>query len=99
MMNDELLNVMNEDELRNYAHHISNVLDRVGDMIYAHKEHTELLQRLLNSRDYMYDKRLQYDRELSVLRSLEDRLLREHWNDIPHPVPTCECASTKRGVK
>ena len=91
MMSNELLNVMNEDELRNYAGHLVEVLERVGDMLYAYKEHAELLQRTLNNRDYMYDRKSLYDRELNTLRIIEDELSRTHWEDIPHPVPTCGC--------
>ena len=95
MMSNELLNVMSEDELRNYAGHLTEALSRIGDMLYAYKEHIELLQRTLNSRDYMHDRRSLYDRELYILRSIEDELGRTHWEDISHPVSTCGCCEVK----
>lgn len=60
MIHDYILNEMNEDELRNYAHHQNDIENIYGELVYALNEQIDILQRLYNAGDYSH----------SMLRSL-----------------------------
>ena len=90
MMSNELLNVMTVDELRNYASHMTDVLGCVGDLIYAKDELNESLQRCFNNSRYEAERNREYTRLLIRLGEIEENLMKEHWDELPHPTP-CRC--------
>ena len=56
MLYDCYINHMDEDELRNYAHHQNEIEERYGELVYEKNEMIELLQRLYNTQQSMYER-------------------------------------------
>lgn len=93
MMGNELINVMTVDELRNYAAHQSELLCMAGDLLFARQELNDSLLRCVRNARYESEQNKFYDRKLNKLRNLEDVLMEEHYDELPHPTP---CASGER---
>lgn len=89
MMSADLLNVMTVDELRNYAFRQHDLIGCIGDLLYAKNELIASLQRCYNDSQFASDRQKEYTSQLMDLRNIEDRLFQEHYNELPHPTPTC----------
>lgn len=96
MISNELLNVMSVDELRNYAKHISNLIDCVNELLHAKNELNDSLQRCFNNARYEAGRNEEYVNRHTMLLELEDMLLKEHYNELPHYIPTCDCSYCER---
>lgn len=89
-MKDEILNVMTEDELRNYAHKMGDLDKAYGDFCYTNDEIIEALERAYRSRVYAYASRIHLEYVRDDIARLEDELERKYWDKVPRPTPTCE---------
>lgn len=89
-MIDEILNVMTEDELRNYAHKMNDLEKAYGDFCYTKDEIIEALERAYRSRVWAKESSIHLEYVRDDLARLEDELERKYWDKIPHPTPTCE---------
>ena len=55
MLFDYTINEMTTDELRNYAHHMNEIEEKYGELVYALQDGNEMLQRLYNNADYCHN--------------------------------------------
>lgn len=86
MLPEEIINHMNVDELRNYAVHLSEILDAHGTLSYAQDEIILAMQGLLNARNYKEDSLLRLNARRDCYREFEKEM--EHKYD--EYMPVCE---------
>ena len=91
MLYDYELNAMNEDELRNYAHHQNEMIELYGEVMCAKYNMIEALQKAYNEQSYMYDRLLRLNRLRGEFRPIEIEIEEKYIGHRPHPVCNCEC--------
>ena len=86
MLYDSQINHMDEDELRNYAHHQNEIEERYGELVHAKTEMIELFQRLYNTQQYMYARlnELNLCRDRFVGFESEMRTKYEKYGNVPY---------------
>lgn len=67
MIYDCILNEMNADELRNYAHHMNELEERRGQLNFAQDELISAYKRVLSCEQYKME-------SLNVLNRVQERL-------------------------
>ena len=88
MIYDCILNEMNVDELRNYAHHMNELDERRGQLAFAQNELIDAYKRVLSCEQYRME-------SLNALNRVQERLGElsrnmEQKYEYVMPRPCCE---------
>lgn len=88
MVYDYTLNEMNVDELRNYAHHMNELNERRGQLVFAQGELIDAYKRVLSCEQY----RMESINALNHIQETLGELSRnmEQKYEYAMPYPCCE---------
>lgn len=87
MLHDYILNEMNVDELRNYAHHMNEIEDVYGALVFAKDDTIEKLQALYNSQNYAYDQLIKLQICRNKFVNFENEMKRKYETTEAEPKP------------
>ncbi len=73
-MNNEIINSMDVDELRNYAAHLQELDDARRQYIGAQSDMIDILQRLYNCQLYRDDSNMKLNSKLAIVQRLQEEL-------------------------
>ena len=73
-MNNEIINSMDVDELRNYAAHLQELNDARRQYIGAQSDMIDILQRLYNCQLYRDDSNMKLNSKLAIVQRLQEEL-------------------------
>lgn len=92
-MYDEVINHMNEDELRNYVKHQSEFVEASQQLNQANQELVHFWKQIVISMEYQQDSLLKRNNRLQELRGVEKELEQKYDEFVPKPM--CSCGITK----
>ena len=73
-MNNEVINSMDIDELRNYAFHLQELDDARRQYIGAQRDMIDILQQLYNCQLYRDDSNVKLNSKLTIIQRLQEEL-------------------------
>lgn len=88
-MTYEIINHMNEDELRNYVKHQDEVIKASQSLNMANQELINAWKQIAISMEYQQDCLLKRNNRLDELRGVEKELEQKYDEFIPKPACTC----------
>lgn len=89
---DCILNEMNVDELRNYAHHMNEVDERRGQLVFSQSEVIDAYKRLVSCEQYRVESLRALNREQDEC----DLFAREMEQKYDYAMPRPACDSCTR---
>lgn len=90
MLYDEIINHMTEDELRNYVHHQTEVLEASDQLSLACHELADNWKHVVQALEYHQDCWKKRSNRLSTLRNVEKDLEQKYQEFIPKPILYCD---------
>ena len=91
MIYDCILNEMNADELRNYAHHMNELDERRGQLVFAQDELIDAYKRVLSCEQYRMESVNALNREQEMLGELSRNMEQKYEYAIPRQC--CEASA------
>ena len=88
MIYDYILNEMNADELRNYAHHMNELDVRRGQLVFAQNELIDAYKRVLSCEQYRIESLNALNRMQEKIGELSRNMEQKYEYAMPHP--SCE---------
>lgn len=88
MIYDCMLNEMSVDELRNYAHHMNELDERRGQLVFAQDELIDAYKRVLSCEQYRMESINALNRAQDTLGELRRSMEQEY--EYAMPRPCCE---------
>jgi hypothetical protein len=88
MIYDCILNEMNVDELRNYAHHMNELDERRGQIVFAQDELIDACKRVLSCEQYRTESINALNRVQEMLGELSRNMEQKY--EYAMPRPCCE---------
>lgn len=88
MIYDCILNEMSVDELRNYAHHMNELDERRGQLVFAQGELIDAYKRVLSCEQYRTESVNALNRVQYKIGELSRNMEQKYEYAIPHPL--CE---------
>ena len=85
MIYDCILNEMNADELRNYAHHMNELDVRRGQLVFAQDELIDAYKRVLSCEQYRIESLNALNRMQEKLGELSRNMEQKYEYAMPHP--------------
>lgn len=85
MIYDCILNEMNVDELRNYAHHMNDLDERRGQLVFAQNELIDAYKRVLSCEQYRIESLNTLNRVQEMLCELSRNMEQKYEYAIPRP--------------
>lgn len=85
MVYDYTLNDMNVDELRNYAHHMNELNERRGQLVFAQEELIDAYKRVLSCEQYRTESLNALNRIQETLGELSRNMEQKYEHAMPHP--------------
>ena len=85
MVYDYTLNEMNVDELRNYAHHMNELDERRGQLVFAQNELIDAYKRVLSCEQYRTESLNALNRIQERLGELSRNMEQKYEYAMPHP--------------
>lgn len=92
MLPKQIIRHMDVDELRNYAVHLSEILDAHGQLSHAQDEIILAMQGLSNAQKYKEDSLLRLNARRDCYREFEKEMEHKYDEYIPRPVCDTDCA-------
>ena len=84
MVYDYTLNEMNVDELRNYAHHMNELDERRGQLVFAQDELIDAYKRVLSCEQYRTESVNALNRVQERLGELSRNMEQKYGYAMPH---------------
>lgn len=88
MIYDCILNEMNIDELRNYAHHMNELDERRGQLVFAQDELIDAYKRVLSCEQYRTESLNALNRVQEMLGEMSRKMEQRYEYAIPCPCRT-----------
>lgn len=85
MIYDYILNEMNADELRNYAHHMNELYERRGQLVFEQNELIDAYKRVLSCEQYRMESVNALNRAQEMLGELIRNMEQKYEYAIPRP--------------
>ena len=85
MIYDYILNEMNTDELRNYAHHMNELNERKGQLVFEQNELIDAYKRVLSCEQYRMESVNALNRAQEMLGELSRNMEQKYEYAIPRP--------------
>ena len=82
---DCILNEMNVDELRNYAHHMNEVDERRGQLVFSQNEVIDAYKRLVSCEQYRVETLRVLNREQDKLGLFSREMEQKYDYAMPRP--------------
>jgi CDP-glycerol glycerophosphotransferase (TagB/SpsB family) len=93
MIYDCILNEMNVDELRNYAHHMNELDERRGELVFSQDELISAYKRALSCEQYRMESLNALNRVQEALGELSRNMEQKYEYAMPRP---CCIESSKK---
>ena len=94
---DCILNEMNVDELRNYAHHMYEVDERRGQLVFCQSEVIDAYKRLVSCEQYRVESLRALNREQDEFGLFAREMEQKY--DYAMPGPVCVTCEPKQEVQ
>lgn len=85
MIYDCILNEMDTDELRNYAHHMNELDERRGQLVFAQDELIDAYKRVLSCEQYKTESINALNRVQDMLGEMSRKMEQKYEYAIPRP--------------
>ena len=85
MIYDYILNEMNADELRNYAHHMNELNERRGKLVFEQNELIDAYKRVLSCEQYRMESLNALNRTQEMLGEMIRNMEQKYEYAIPRP--------------
>ena len=92
MLPKQIIHHMEVDELRNYAVHLSEILDAHGQLSHAQGEIILAMQGLVNARNYKEESLNRLNARRDCYREFEKEMEQKYGEYMPRPVCDTDCA-------